>query len=353
MTAYIGMDLSRKMFSAFVCTSPTNGIHKKSYPMAPFGIMMLVADVRKIMGKDNDLRFCFEASTECHWVDNYLCSLGYKTHPFHTTHFRQIASSSRKSDKIDAKKMAQAFAAGMLPRRVELPKGRTEEARRLLNERAQWVSLLSGAAVRLKALARKFGVNYEGVGSLTNPNNWKEFCRLMKKTCSRDVARHLDVMESYLKAIADCERQYQEMMTKKEKELVKNWRTVPGVGAIVAWVMLAYIGDGSRFENGRRAASYFGLTPREYQSGERHIRGGLTKEGPTNARAMLIEAARMLAKSNEFKKSKKYLWFKALEARRGRKKAITALARWLVTVAVEMAKQGRKFEPTAILEPAA
>ena len=67
--------------------------------------------------------------------------------------------------------------------------------------------------------------------------------------------------------------------------------TIPGVGSIVASVVLASIGDIARFPSPDKLSSYFGLTPRVRQSGDHPARHGRSsKQGNADARKMLVEA---------------------------------------------------------------
>ena len=67
--------------------------------------------------------------------------------------------------------------------------------------------------------------------------------------------------------------------------------TVPGVGPIVALTAIAVFADGSRSEIAKHAASYSGLVPGIFQSGERDAYCRITKRGSAELRAMLCEAA--------------------------------------------------------------
>ena len=68
--------------------------------------------------------------------------------------------------------------------------------------------------------------------------------------------------------------------------------TIPGIGSVVASVVLASIGDIARFPSAYKLSSYFGLTPRVRQSGDHPARHGhISKQGNADARKMLVEAA--------------------------------------------------------------
>ena len=68
--------------------------------------------------------------------------------------------------------------------------------------------------------------------------------------------------------------------------------TIPGVSSVVASIVLASIGDITRFPSPDKLSSYFGLTPRIRQSGDHPARHGrISKQGYGDVRKMLVEAA--------------------------------------------------------------
>jgi transposase len=67
--------------------------------------------------------------------------------------------------------------------------------------------------------------------------------------------------------------------------------SVPGISWVLAYTIAAEIGDIGRFPTPRKLAGYSGLCPRVYQSGERDLRGRLSKQGPRYLRWALVEAA--------------------------------------------------------------
>jgi transposase len=348
-TVYIGLDLSRKSFYAYAVTAPKKCLFKGKYNMNRIGIDKMLADALEASEEEEiDVRCCFEAGTECHWVNIYLEELGIFTYPFHAMHFKQITESKKKTDQFDANKMADAFAAEMLPLRVELPRGEMEEARRLLSERANWVGIRMEMGSRIKALARKRGIDYDGIGSMCYTGNRERLTEVFPEELMPDVTRHLNAIDWCNKNIAECEKQYDERVGEKYRKLEREWDKIYGIGKIVAWMLVAFIGDGSRFPNGRSAASCFGLVPRIYQSGDVKVLGHITKTGHSYARSLLIEAAQSMIKSSGFKKTRLYEWHTELVKRRGKQRAKVALARKILTIAVAMAKSGREFEPTML-----
>ncbi|EQD54446.1 Transposase, IS116/IS110/IS902, partial [mine drainage metagenome] len=73
-----------------------------------------------------------------------------------------------------------------------------------------------------------------------------------------------------------------------------------------AVAIMSEIGDIKRFKDKGHLASYAGLIPTQYQSGDREIKGHITKHGPPMLRYILVLAAHSLIKYSK-KMRKKYL----------------------------------------------
>jgi transposase len=106
-----------------------------------------------------------------------------------------------------------------------------------------------------------------------------------------------------------------------------------GLGKMTSVVIDREIGDWHRFNNRRQIASYTGLCPGEYSSGNTRLQGCVTKHGNPRLRAALVELAWRLVRFQPnykpVRKWKQLLLRGALTTGAARKKAIVALARQL------------------------
>jgi transposase len=107
---------------------------------------------------------------------------------------------------------------------------------------------------------------------------------------------------------------------------VKVLTQLPGVGPFTALVIIAEIGDVSRFGSARKLASWAGLTPTVRGSDRVAHYGHISKQGSVLLRWALCEAAQTAKRSPQFTAT-----FQAIAGRRGKKIATTAVARKLLT----------------------
>jgi transposase len=102
--------------------------------------------------------------------------------------------------------------------------------------------------------------------------------------------RHLDELDWLAGRLETLER---DLIHKSlDDPWMRKLMTVAGISSVIAMAVIAPIGDIGRFATPEKLASYFGLTPRVRQSGDRRaIHARITKQGNATARTMLVEAA--------------------------------------------------------------
>jgi len=105
--------------------------------------------------------------------------------------------------------------------------------------------------------------------------------------------------------------------------------SVPGIGSIAAVTILAEIGDYRDFDRADRLASWAGLTPSVYQSADKLVTGRITKYGSTHLRWILVQSAQAASRMKDTVLSR---FFRRVAFKRGRQKAIIALARKILCI---------------------
>jgi transposase len=132
---------------------------------------------------------------------------------------------------------------------------------------------------------------------------------------------------------------------------VELLQSIPGVGPRTAEVIVTALDDPRRFRNSRQVASYAGLTPRRFQSGQMDRQGRISKRGNRLLRWALNQAAWMAVRYNA--------WARAVFQRIGagrkerRKLAIVAVMRKLLVIAWAMLRDQRAYQPRPFATAAA
>jgi transposase len=130
--------------------------------------------------------------------------------------------------------------------------------------------------------------------------------------------------------------------------------TVPGVGLIVAATFVSVIDEAKRFRNAHAVEAYLGLVPSEATTGgpgKRRL-GGITKQGNSRARAMLIQSAWIILRTRD-KEDPIRRWGENIAKIRGKRIAVVATARKLAGVLWAMMRDGCVYDRASHAEEAA
>lgn len=112
----------------------------------------------------------------------------------------------------------------------------------------------------------------------------------------------------------------------RESKECQRIAKVCGVGPKTATAIIAAVGDGAEFKNGRHMAAWLGLVPRQRSSGDRRVLMGISKRGDQHLRTLLVHGARAVVRISAKKDDPFSQWVNALRERRGATKAIVAVA---------------------------
>ena len=118
--------------------------------------------------------------------------------------------------------------------------------------------------------------------------------------------------------------------------------TLPGVGQFTALVIVAEVGDITRFPSARKLASWAGLTPTVRGSDLTVRHGHISKQGSAWLRWVLNQAAQTAKRSPEFSAT-----YAAIAKRRGKKIATIAISRKLLTRAYHLLADAQATQATS------
>ena len=120
---------------------------------------------------------------------------------------------------------------------------------------------------------------------------------------------------------------------------------IRGVGVMIATAALAKLGRGDQFKNGRQFSACLGLVPREYSSGGVQKLGGISRRGDDYLRRMLIQGAWSVLHYAEGRQDSLPKWALQVKERRGKHKAVIAVANKLARVIWALVRHETTFSP--------
>lgn len=249
-----------------------------------------------------------------------------------------------KTDRADAQALAEMLRTGWYTE-VFVKSEESHRIKALLLSRDQLVRMKRQVYGQIRGVLRPFGIRLPARAGTARFD-----------AAARAAVREDDVLyaciHSLLEALGAVEAQIA-ALDKRVRALVQRSRTcwhltsVPGVGPITALAFVAVIEDPDRFRRSRDVGAYLGLTPRRYQSGERDVMGGISRQGDAMARHFLYEAANCLLTRWGGRSALKS-WGLGLAKRVGPKKARVAVARKLACLLLRLWKAGDHFREDAM-----
>lgn len=245
-----------------------------------------------------------------------------------------------KTDRRSSDLLARLTRLDMLPA-AYVPPREIRDLRELLRYRAALVKIDTMLKNRVRAILHRTGVELAHrrvFGQLaqtvlaTSPI--REPYRLLLdgyRAIHSTVEDQIMQVTQQINAIAEVTPEAQRLMT------------VPQVKYYTALLIWAELGDIHRFPSAKHVASYAGIIPSVFQSGESNRRGAITRQGSPWLRWILIETAHRLVRSSpRFRR-----FYATVAKRKGGKVAITAVAHKFLHIVYYMLRNGIEYEERA------
>jgi transposase len=297
------------------------------------------------LGRPMQIVLCYEVGYDGFWLARFLTARDIRTVVFDPASFLMPRRGRRaKTDRLDAEGMTRTLRAWLagdreMARDVHIPSIEQEDAKRIERERKCLVEERVSIVGRIKGLLALHGIWLTGkrIGK-----GLKEHLEAMKTGdgrplapfLRRDIERMLFRYDLVSQQIAEVEAEGKEALSDNtgrfpNAEKVRHLSTLGAVGETTATVLVAEVYHRS-FETRRHVASFIGLAPTPYNSGDVDRDRGISKAGNKLARQTLVELAWFWLRYQP--NSKLSLWWRERfgdKGMRGRKVGIVALARKL------------------------
>ena len=316
MSVYVGIDVHRKRSQVAVVTEDGKVQLNKNVVNGSEPFLRLIGDLPA------GTPVAFETAFGWSWLAELLEDYAFDAHLVHPLRCKAIASARLKNDKVDAATLAQLLRADLLPEAWLAP-AKVRQLRALLRHRVSLVRLGTQLRNRIHAVAADHG--YDRPASYwTGPGRgW--LAELDLPPASREIITDcLAVIDALALLTGRIDGELHAHA--KADPRVKALTTLPGVGEFTALVMVAEIGDITRFPSARKLASWAGLTPTVRGSDLKVRHGHISKQGSAWLRWVMNQAAQTAKRSPEYAAS-----YAAIAKRRGKKIATIAVARKLLT----------------------
>lgn len=316
----------------------------------------LPSDVRRIvrylrgLSRHGQVLACYEASGAGYVLQRAITRAGMRCDVIAPTLVSYKPGERRKTDKIDARKLARQLRNGDLTP-IRVPSEPEEAVREVVRGRECARREVHRTRQHIVKLLRRRGINPPA--KAWTVAYWAWLRKLKLPGLDQSVLdRHIALLDAKLGLLADFDEQITELSRAPElREPVGRLRCLRGIDTLSAMVLVTEIGDARRFGSARALMGYVGLGIAESSSGDVSRRYAITKSGTARCRRILVEAAHQYrhrpARSKGLKDRQRgqhpaviaHAWraqhrlhkrLRHLEGRMTKQKAVTAVARELV-----------------------
>ena len=239
------------------------------------------------------LLVCYEAGPCGYGLYRQIIELGHGCQVVAPSLIPRKPGERIKTDRRDALKLAQLLRGGDLTS-VWVPGPEQEAVRDLTRARDDLKAQERKARQQLNAFVLRHGHAWP-----SNKTRWTQAHYNWLESLKFDHPWQQVVLQEYIEAVKAATRRVADM-TDQMLQVLPQWSLGPvvdslmalrGVDKVAATVLLAELGDLSRFDSPRQLMAYLGLVPSEHSSGSRRRQGAITLTGNGHARRMLVESA--------------------------------------------------------------
>ena len=279
-----------------------------------------------------------EACGSAHYWGRRLAGLGIRVKLLPAAYVRAYVKRN-KTDAADARALLEAArASDMVPVRI---KSEEQQALQGLHRiRSLWMGTRTSRINALRGFCREFG--------LVVPQGARTGVEAISRALADPRVEIPGLIRASMALLIEEIRLLEQRIAQLERELTEVARhspacvtllSVPGVGLLTATAMVAATGGNvAHFKDARHFASWFGLTPREFSSGNRQVLGRISKKGDRYLRMLLTHGARAVLRAasvaRQFQRPLDGLraWALAVQGRTNHNKAACALANKLARI---------------------
>ena len=266
----VGMDLHRRRSVLVRMTEDGQKLATARITNSP---ARLAAEIRRA---GQHPKVVLEACYGWYWAADALAAAGAEVHLAHPLGVREFSHRRVKNDELDARDLADLLRMGRLAEAWIAP-AEIRELREITRYRGKLVQLRTSCKDQVHGVLAKLGIEVtcsDIFGAWGT--QWLDELPLPQPYCWK-VASLRQLIGWLTAEITVLEQVTADLLA--GHEAYRAVQALPGIGPVLGAVIVAEIGDITRFRHPARLCSWAGLTPRPYESDTTVIRGRITKQG--------------------------------------------------------------------------
>lgn len=323
----IGVDLHSNSLTACYLTAAGEET------LATWGLSDLTKFLSSLTATD---RLAVEATGNTRWFVGQVQAQVTEVVVVNPSQFEVIRRSVRKTDKEDARRLAQFLQKDFLPT-ARLKSELAAEITSLAETRDKLVKLRTTLVNKLHALHRSRGV----VSRKSEFLSERGLQRVLEREWSLTTRVEVEVIVRQVRTLREPIKRLEQQLTESGAQLAgyAGLVSIKGIGAKAAAILLSLIGDVADFASEGKLASYFGIVPRVANSNETVQHGRITKRGSKLGRTTLVQCTLVAIRYSPYLRQ----FYEKLKAKKGAGKAIIATARKLLGIIYRTLKNNWVF----------
>jgi transposase len=319
---YIGVDVHEKESQVAVYDPNGTLIEEKRLPTEKLPAY--------IASHPGEKHVALEAIGFIYPIHDALAEVGCDVAVANPHNIQLIAKTRIKHDKVDARVLGELLRTNFFPR-SRIPDAETREKRLLVKDRVKYGVKRADLKNTVKWLLKRRGIKVKSPFS-------REGRDRLRSLGLREVEIRLRELELVDTIIEELDRRIR--FTALRDHGARLLDTIPGVGPYTALYLSTALHGVERFPSSKQACAHVGLVPSLHQSGDKVMLGHITRQGDKWLRRNLVECARWSVRKDPHLKE----FYLRVRHRKGRKKALVAVARKLVSYAYWMLKRDVTYE---------
>ena len=254
----------------------------------------------------------------------------------------------QKNDYNDALAIAESAQHGAI-RPVAIRSIEQQDKQAFHRIRRQLISERTRLSNQVRGLLAEYGLVFR-IGD----KSFKENIPMILENANNELsARFRVLLNKQYRRFLSLEKEiqsYQEQLEidVKQDEVCQRLIEIPAFGPVVSSAFNNWVGNGLQFKRGRDASAALGIVPRQHSTGGKSRLYGITKNGDSYVRTLIIHGSRSVTLHAKNKTDPLSCWINRLVERRGFNKAVVALANKLVRIAWVVVARHERYAPKVL-----
>ncbi|MCH2176953.1 MAG: IS110 family transposase [Lentisphaeria bacterium] len=333
---YIGVDLGDKTHFFCILDADGNVVKRGKIENDRVSIAEFFSDYHKC-------KIVIESSTHSLWIYQLLTDMGHKVSVANPSKIPLIYRAANKNDKNDAEKLARLLRLDphlLCP--IQHISMKVHATLAILKTRGHYVSMRTEMINFIRTTVKSRGHRLTSCDA-------KGFHKRVKEEIPEDllpaVAPLLITLEHTSNQINEIDNEIKQICL-NNYPVAEKLNQIHGVSYITILTFILTIEDPGRFKQARNIGPYLGLTPRQFQSGDKDHRGHISKSGNKTLRTLLVNCVSIILNTNGKDCDLRRFGMQLIEKNENKKKkAKVAVARKLAVTMLAIWQNDIDYDP--------